>query len=1219
MNTIAGNPMNMLRVCYLPMFIIVIALIMLGSNALPARAQVSSAAISGRVIDQSQGVVPNAEVKLIEEQTNVTVTTNTNGSGDFIFTNEQPGTYTVIVTAQGYKELRKVNLVLSASQNLSAGTFTLSVGSQTQEVTVEADITPLQTTSSERSGVIDTEQMDNLLAIGRDAMAMTRVIPGVVGSEGSTSMSQSSTPTVNGINTEYNMATVDGVTGNTRGFGTLDTPINLDAIQEITLTESNYQAQYGKTAGAEVNFVTKSGTQKFHGALYEYFRNEDLNANTYFDKFGTNIARPRYRYNTLGGTIGGPVYWPGRFNRNKNKLFFFFSLEDSPIKTPDGLKYYTVPTLLQTEGDFSQTYNQGTSNQTAATLINIRNPNAAGACAVNSATPGPACFANNKITPGLLNSQGQILLQTIYNNTLALNPSYAFTNLAVSNNNYNYVTNYSADKPVNQELFRVDYAPTEKLHTFFRGEMTTVNDTDYSSPANNLPWLMPVNYKNSQPNFAYNITYTFTPTLVNELNIGTAGWSENQLYKASDLAKVQLSTTGFDLPSLYAGVNPMNLYPAVSFGGVTDTATYAWDYRFPMVDQVRSYDAVDNVTKVWRSHTLKFGFEFERDHYLQDAHNRAMSLAFAHDTSNPNDSNFAYANADLGILDTFSQATGLGNYDPSVQVQEWYYQDTWRARSNLTLDFGIRNSYAAAQKVPQGNNWTPTLYSAANAPKLYQYSANGANAVDPTTGLTYPKAYAGLYVPNTGNINNGVLYTKTPGYPEGTVYGNGLLWGPRVGFAWSVTPKTVIRGGYGMFYNTRSRDGQQGDFGLNAPTVYSITQYYSSITSGASNYYLNAGGLFGPFSVSHAIPLHVPQLYTEETSLGVQQQLRAGIVLDVAYVGTFTKHESNYTPINEVPYGAEFLPQNQINPAVYGSGTLPDNFFRPYAGIGSINMEYFNDQANYNALQVRVTRRFHNGLEFGGAYTYSRTMDYTDSYNGTVALYQNPRLWNYGPAGWDLKHNLAINYLWSIPKGSRLFANNPHWNNPVTREVLDNWQISGIDTYLSGAPGSISVSLSNGQNVTGGGDGYSRAALTCDPWHKIPHVTRTFHQWFNTGCVENALAGSVPSATYPNGNNYSLGSGSLSPKVNYFLPGDLNFDTALFKNMPIEKTRMLLQLRVETYNTFNHAEFNGVNSTATFANANSQGTANPQTASTFGQLTSTLNPRYMQIALRLDF
>jgi hypothetical protein len=174
------------------------------------------------------------------------------------------------------------------------------------------------------------------------------------------------------------MSTIDGAIGNTRGLSTLDTPLNLDAVQEVSVNESNYTAQYGGEAGGEFNFVTKNGTSKFHGGVYEYLRNEDLNANTFFDKYGltpsTYISRPRYRYNVAGGTVGGPIYWPGKFNSAKNKLFFFVSIEDSPITAPDGLKYYTVPTLLQTEGNFSQTYNQGTATQTAATLINIAYP-----------------------------------------------------------------------------------------------------------------------------------------------------------------------------------------------------------------------------------------------------------------------------------------------------------------------------------------------------------------------------------------------------------------------------------------------------------------------------------------------------------------------------------------------------------------------------------------------------------------------------------------------------------------------------------------------------------------------------------------------------------------------------------------------------------------------------------------------------------------------------
>ena len=319
-------------------------------------AQTSSGTISGRVVDQSGAVVANAEVQLVNQQTNVVIKTQVLPNGNFIFPAVQPGTFKVIVRATGFDELQKVNLRLNASQNLSAGTLTLNVGEVSQSVTVAADITPIQINSSERSDVLDSHQMDNLLAIGRDAMALVRVMPGVVGSEGGESLGTESTPTINGVNSEYNNATIDGVTGNTRGLSTLDTPLNLDAIKEVTVMAANYQAQYGKTAGANINIVTKNGTQEFHGSIYYYFRNEALNANSYFNKYNGQLDRPRYRYNTIGGTIGGPIFWPSHFNTAKNKLFFFVSVENSPITSPDGLKKYTVPTLhsADSERDFGR-------------------------------------------------------------------------------------------------------------------------------------------------------------------------------------------------------------------------------------------------------------------------------------------------------------------------------------------------------------------------------------------------------------------------------------------------------------------------------------------------------------------------------------------------------------------------------------------------------------------------------------------------------------------------------------------------------------------------------------------------------------------------------------------------------------------------------------------------------------------------------------------------
>jgi hypothetical protein len=483
--------------------------------------------------------------------------------------------------------------------------------------------------------------------------------------------------------------------------------------------------------------------------------------------------------------------------------------------------------------------------------------------------------------------------------------------------------------------------------------------------------------------------------------------------------------------------------------------------------------------------------------------------------------------------------------------------------------------------------------------------------MDPTTGIsTYPKAYVGLFVPNTGNLNNGIVYVNTPGYPQGTTYGKGLIWAPRLGFAYSVTPKTVIRGGFGLFYNVLARSGQEGDLANNAPTTNSVTQFYSSTnpnnTYGAG-YYAAAGvsNLNGPFSVSHALPLHSAIPYTEQASIGVQHQFPAGVVLDVAYVGTFTKHASDYTNINEVPYGAEFLFPHQSS-----GGTLPDNFFRPYPGLGTINMQYFNLTSNYNSLQVSATRRFNRGLEFGLAWTYSKNMDYTDSYNGTVATYQNLRAWNYGPAATDQRHQININYQWSIPKASHL------WNNFATREVMDGWMLSGFVQLATGLPGTIGVSTSVSTNVTGGGDG-SRAVLLCDPMHGAKKV---FTSWFNTSCAVPAIAGSIGTAANPSGTQASTGAGVWSPKINFYQPGYPNFNTALFKDWPFWEGKATARLRVETYNTFNHAEFNGVNATAPYNTSDqNQSTTNPLLPSTYGQKTGTASPRYMQLALRISF
>jgi hypothetical protein len=416
-----------------------------------------------------------------------------------------------------------------------------------------------------------------------------------------------------------------------------------------------------------------------------------------------------------------------------------------------------------------------------------------------------------------------------------------------------------------------------------------------------------------------------------------------------------------------------------------------------------------------------------------------------------------------------------------------------------------------------------------------------------------------------------------------------------VGFAFDPygLGRTVIRGGYGIFYNTRPRTSQVAGLYANPPATFKPQQYYGNVST-----FRDASGLLGPSSVGAALPLHPSEVSTMNMSLGIQQEMGAGTVLDVAYVGTLGRHVSDFRNINEVLYGAEFELKNQ-SPA---GGILTDNFFRPYPGYATINMQSFDLTSNYNALQAKLTRRFSKSLGFGLAYTWSKAMDYSDAVNGVVAVYQNLRAWNYGPAGWDRRNNLVGNYVWSLPKASRI------WSNVVTRAVFDNWQLSGIASYTSGNPGSITFTTSNNANITGGGDG-ARVVLSGDPNVGAPH---TFNKWFNTSLVSVPLAGKAATSTTP----AVQGQRGNAPKVNFYNPGVTNFDTALFKNFPLWE-KATGQFRLETYNTFNHSEFNSVSGVAVFANASTANTA--QTSSGFGQINSTAHPRYLQLALRINY
>jgi len=1205
---------------------ICLSLLLVGMSG---EAQTISGIISGRVVDASGAVVPGAVVELVQQNTDVAVTTKVLSDGNFVFPAVQPGTYEIEVKAPGFKDLIKNGLVLTANERLSAGTIALQVGAVTQSVTVTAAVTPVNTTSAENSGDLDVHQLSSELAEGRDFMSMLRTIPGVAWDNGSGSLGSASTPYINGTRNVYNSASLDGVVGTPRPGQHMDTPPNLDAISEVKVLTAGYQAEYGEgTAGAAINVVTKNGTNQFHGEAYYYVRNEAFNANDWFNKY-KGVPRQRYRYNTIGGNIGGPVYWPGHFNRAKNKLFFFYSQEYWPNQSPN-VTDYQVPTEAEANGDFSQTPVQGVVNPGPDDYINIKMPGASSKTCPASGTGGDhsGCYPGNMLPSGAIDPSTQALVKLVYTATGGPN----FTNRAISGGNYNYIQQSIRNQPTYQEIARVDFDPTGKLHMYGRALFQVNNDDGYHSTANKLPWLMKVNYQTPRQNIGYDLTYTVSPTLLNEFNFGTSTFDENQLYENSQLALATKGTDGYDLGQIFPANNPLNLYPAVNFGsshGTKNAPSYGWDSRFPMYDRVRWWQANDNLTKILGKHNLKFGYNWATDNYLQ-AHSSSGtpsgSFDFSSNSNNPNDSYYGYANALEGLFNSYSEPTSRNDYNPRFYVNEWFAQDQWSITPKLTLDYGMRFSYGLPMSLTIGSDFIPGLYDASQVPTLYQYAPGGKNAVDPTTGVsTYPIAYADHFVPDTGNLSNGLITTKShAGYPEGLVNGTGLQLGPRIGFAFDPhgDGKMAIRSHFGIFFGPAVQQGQEGDMTHQPPVEFVPTQYY-----GDARTFTSAGGLLGPTNFNNGFDTHPSGTKIYEYGLQVQREVGFGTVLSVGYEGNVARHLSGGQNINEVPYGAEFLPQNQYcskpsNGGCTAYSPLPDDYFRQYPGYGNITIRSTGLTSNYNSLQVQVTRRYNNGLDFGLAYTWSKYLDVADEYDNSVSTYQPIRFWQYGPAAEDHRQNFVANYLYDLPKIPGSFS------NFFTRSILNNWHLSGFVTYLSSAPQnaltstSVSYSTTDSVNTTGGGDG-TRVVIKGNP-NSGP---KKFSEYFDTSVFQR-----------PSISVYDTDTGEVVPTDGYtsleattiYPPSHWDFQTALFKDFVV-KERFKVQLRLETYNTFNSPEFDSVDTAAKFSPFTGgqtistlngpvmiNGSSN-QINGTFGQINGSAGPRVLQLAGRISF
>ena len=1127
------------------------------------QAQNITGSISGTVRDSSGAVIPSATVRLEQPATGLTREVTTTDKGDFGFTALYAGEYKLFINAPGFKRLERSGIKLTTADYLSVGDLTLELGSVGETVMVTAQANTVQTASAERAGVITSHQVENLLIKGRNVTSLLQLLPGVVDLAEDESISRNWNLNVNGGRRANNGVSLDGVALNAIGNNfNMVVGISQDAVAEVKVLLSNYQAEYGRMSGANIQLITKSGTKQFHGLGSYFKRHEQFNANNFFNN-RLNQPKPRYRFNTWNYNVGGPVYIPKLFNRNKEKLFFFWSQEYWPQRVSLPLTQLTVPTELERQGDFSQSLDLN------GRLRVIRDP-----------TTGQA-FPDNRIPVSRINPNGQALLKFF--------PAANFFDRAISAGRYNYVFQTENTTPQRTETLKLDYLVNA-------ANIVTVNFTAYSdvqegaigiasSGGTNWPQLRK-KFDNQGRAFLGRYQRIFSPTLVNEFNVGFIPRPADDVVTDSEVQRNTRETIGFNVSQFNPGANPLNLVPNATFGGVQQAANLTIEGRFPLVSTHDSFSLTDSVTKVFATHTIKMGFYYDR--IWRNASNAVTfngSFDFGVNASNPLDTGYAYSNAILGNFNSYTEATSRPFVYFRLSNIEWFVQDNWRATRRLTLDYGLRfyRVIPIYERDNQVSGFFPNRFDAGRQPALIVPVRVNNQRVgrDPLTGTTYPANAIGALAPGSGDPSNGMVVTeRDSNVPRALIRDRGVQYAPRLGFAYDVfgNGKTAVRGGFGIFYNRQNLDAVLNPFTSQAPIVETPVINFGNLST-----FLNSSGLLFPQNVlgideSGKVPNNM------NFSLSVQHNVAFDTILDVAYVGALGRHLLWQRNLNSIPFDANFKPENAdpTNPAT----PLPQAFLRPLRGYGNINYREWAATSNYHSLQVSANRRFAEALQFGLSWTWSKSLDFTSGDTDSVSALVPVRVWNYGLSSFDRTHVLKLNWLWDLPKTSE--------GNRLTRGVLNDWQMSGIASFVSGAPLGVGFTTVTPLDITGSPTDGARVVVTGNP--VLSKSEQTFSRFFNTGVFALPKVGSI-------GN---------SAKTVIRGPGINNWDAAIFKTFPLRES-LRLQFRWEMYNVFNHTQFSAVDTNARFDAAGNQ------VNTRFGELTAARNPRQMQFALRLNF
>jgi hypothetical protein len=1142
-----------------------LAVLFLSVVALSFTVKAQDATVVGTITDPSGAAVPNVKVTATSIETGLVSTAVTSDSGTYVVPELRIGHYDVKAEASGFKVAEQKGLVLQVGDRTRID-FQMQLGGAQETVTVEANEVRVQTDSGEQSNVITGQQMSQIAVNGRSIYQLAALAPGAssqVNNFVNTPVGGDASVEFNGLRQNHNIYLLDGGEDDDRGgAGGMSIAPSSDAIAEFRQLTSNYSADYGLSSAGTMTMVLKSGSSTLHASAWEFNRNDAFDARNPF----TPATQPaaELRLNVFGFNVGGPVTLGKLYNRDRKKTFFFYNMEWRRLILGSVNNSQTVPDPATYGGNFSGDATPIKVPTAAQVAPGVLFANCPGGAAPAGVTQG-GNFPGNIIPSCMISPNASSLL------TAGIFPAPTGAN--------NQFTG-SANAPTNlkEEIVRIDHNFSSKFSVFghFISEQVSQGFAISQWSGANVPTVGDT-FGNPSYSAVVHTTYAISPNLLNEIAFNYNGNRINIVpFAGAGLGSLAIPS-GYDATNtrFFSGPNNLDRIPNIDLGGSTGTKFEISSW--PWHNKADDYNVRDDLSWTKGAHQLKFGFGWALYKKTQDLFGQTQGGFNFDGTFTGND----FADFLLGDAKSYQELAVQDSGQWNNVSWASYVQDNWRVNRKLTVNLGLRwdgvpHTYEANDRM---GNFYPSLYNAANAATFNSNGTICAGATDPgctgrSPGLgSSPNAIlAGvpLYL-------NGIGIPEQGGVPKGLVNNHWANFGPRLGFAYDMTGsgKTVVRGGFGIMYERIQGNDMYNagpnipfSFQLNTPVPVELVNPHLALTSGAA-----AALPINPASITGLALNEYNQPASYQWSIGVQRQLGAKSVLGIAYVGNTNRFQNDYREIN--------LPNESDLGALIGGANYNTAPGLPYSGYHSIDLSTNEANSHYNSLQVDLSSQVGRDLTLRAFYTLSRTIDPTTAGNGGGDLgnVSNPYagwLYDVGPGGYDRTHNGSVNFVYDLP----IFR---HTENRFVKSTLGGWEVSGVVTVTSGLP--INPQLSGNQS----GNGLPNATNRPDQVSSVsyPH---TVAEWFNTGAFAFPAVGAFGDA----GHNSLRG------------PGRDNWNISLFKSFVISENRgSRFELRVETFNTWNHTELNQV--------SNALGSSN------FGQVTSAFDPRIFQLGGKIYF